>query len=97
MVTLLNQPVPRLSDLPATLPRKGAIEIELEQGVLIFRISQTAQSRIEDLLDKQRASQLTSAEEQELQQYEDIDDYLSYLNRLVRNLSQRAEVSDSAS
>ena len=97
MVTLLNQPVPRLSNLPATLPRQGAIEIELEQGVLIFRISQTAQSRIEDLLDKQRASQLTSAEEQELQQYEDIDDYLSYLNRLVRNLSQRAEVSDSAS
>jgi hypothetical protein len=97
MVTLLNQPVPRLSNLPATLPRQGAIEIELEQGALIFRISPVAQSRIEDLLDKQRAAQLTSAEEQELQQYEDIDDYLSYLNRLVRNLSQREQKTDSAS
>ncbi|MDT5121733.1 MAG: hypothetical protein QOC96_1215 [Acidobacteriota bacterium] len=97
MVTLLNQPVPRLSNLPVTLPRKGAIEIELEQGVLIFRISQTAQGRIEDLLDKQRASQLTTTEEQELQQYEEIDDYLSYLNRLVRNLAERAPETDSAS
>ena len=97
MVTFLNQPVPRLSNLPVTLPRKEAIEIELEQGVLIFRISQTAQNRIEELLDKQLAAQLTPAEEQELRQYEDIDDYLSYLNRLVRNLAQRAGVSDSAS
>lgn len=70
---------------------------EIEQGVLIFRISQAAQNRIEDLLDKQRASQLTAAEEQELQQYEEIDDYLSYLNRLVRNLSQREPEPDSAS
>lgn len=99
MVMLLNQPVPILSNLPTTLPRQGAIEIELEQGVLIFRISQTAQSRVEELVDKQRASQLAPNEDQELQQYEDIDDYLSYLNRLVRNLAQaqRTQETDSAS
>ena len=31
---------------------------------------------------------LTPAEEKELSQYEDIDDYLSYLNRLIRNMAE---------
>ena len=73
--------------MPATLPRQGAIDIELEQGVLIFRVSQTSQNRIEELLDKQRNAKLNGAEALELDQYEDIDDYLSYLNRLIRNLA----------
>jgi hypothetical protein len=88
METTLPQPVPVLRDLPVTLPREGAIDIELEQGVLIFRVSQGVQKRIEDLLRKHRESSLTAEEEQELQQYEEVDDYLSYLNRLVRNLAQ---------
>jgi len=88
MATSLNQPVPTLSDLPVTLPREGAIEIELEQGVLVFRVSKSVQSRVESLLDRQRASRLTPAEEKELSQYEDIDDYLSYLNRLIRNMAE---------
>ncbi len=81
------QTVPTLQSLPATLPREGAIELELQQGVLIFRIARSAQDRVEDLLDKQRDAKLTSAEEKELQEYEDIDDYLSFLNRLTRNLA----------
>lgn len=80
--------VPLLHSLPVTLPRQGAIDIELEQGVLIFRVSQPSQNRIEELLDKQREAPLNEAEAQELDQYEDIDDYLSYLNRLIRNLAQ---------
>jgi hypothetical protein len=88
MTTSLNQPVPTLSDLPVTLPREGAIEIELEQGVLVFRVSKSVQGRVEALLDGHRASSLTPAEEQELSQYEAIDDYLSYLNRLIRNLAE---------
>jgi len=87
MTLTLTQPVPSLSGLPKTLPRERAIEIELEQGVLIFRASQSAQERIEALLAKERESQLTSGEQQELRQYEEIDDYLSFLNRLVRNLA----------
>lgn len=83
----LAQSVPLLHNLPATLPRQGAIDIELEQGVLIFRVSQTSQNRIEELLDKQRNAKLNGAEALELDQYEDIDDYLSYLNRLIRNLA----------
>lgn len=82
------QPVPRLRALPGTLPREGAIEIELAQGVLIFRVSPAVQERIETLLEKSGAAQLTTTETQELEQYEEMDDYLSYLNRLTRNLAQ---------
>lgn len=84
----LAQTVPILTSLPVSLPRQGAIDIELEQGVLVFRVSQASQNRIEELLEKQRETNLTQAEAQELDQYEDIDDYLSYLNRLIRNLAQ---------
>ncbi|MFN7944839.1 MAG: hypothetical protein U0Z53_05770 [Blastocatellia bacterium] len=85
------QPVPVLHALPVTLPSEGAIDIELEQGVLIFRASQPIRDRIAVLLRKQFESTLTADEEDELQQYEEIDDYLSYLNRLIRNLAQQAQ------
>jgi len=84
----LNQPIPMLTGLPVTLPREGAIEIELEQSVLVFRVSKAVQERIETLVEKERISRLTPGEAQELEQYEEIDDYLSFLNRLTRNLSQ---------
>ncbi|MCG2769462.1 MAG: hypothetical protein L6435_13940, partial [Anaerolineae bacterium] len=35
---------------------------------------------------KQKASRLSAEEEQELDRYEEVDDYLSFLNRIVRNL-----------
>lgn len=88
MATATLEAVPTLEKLPATLPRAGAIELELEQGVLIFRVAPTVQERIETLLDKQRSATLAPVEAEELQQYEDVDDYLSYLNRVTRNLAQ---------
>jgi hypothetical protein len=88
MTTATLEAVPTLEKLPATLPRSGAIDLELEQGVLIFRVAPAVQERIETLLDKQRAAALAPGEEEELQQYEDVDDYLSYLNRVIRNLAQ---------
>lgn len=88
MTMNLDQTVPKLSGLPMTLPRGGAVEMELEQGILILRVSPEVQDRIEALLDKQRASGLAEDEEHELRQYEEIDDYLSFLNRLTRNLAQ---------
>ena len=84
----LSQSVPRLHGLPISLSRPGAIEIELEEGVLIFRVSPTVQERINDLVDRQRAASLNDFEETELNQYEEIDDYLSFLNRLTRNLAE---------
>jgi len=39
-------------------------------------------------LSKQKTSQLNTEEDKELDCYEEIDDYLSFLNRVVRNLFQ---------
>ena len=91
-----TQSVPTLRDLPKALRGEGAIGVELEQGVLILRVSKAAQNRIESLLRKQRTSKLTPAEENELNQYEDVDDYLSSLNRLSRNLVQSQQSEEGA-
>jgi hypothetical protein len=88
MTTTLKQPILTFSDLPAALRREGAINLEIEQGVIILRASKAVQNRIESLLHKQKTAKLTQAEKKELQQYEQIDDYLSLLNRLSRNLAE---------
>lgn len=62
------------------------MRIELEEGVLIFRVTDRIQSRIEDLLNRQQEVSLGKAEEQDLDSYEEIDDYLSFVNRTMRNL-----------
>jgi len=80
-------PLPTLSGLPRSLQHDRAISIELDGGVPVFRASQAAQDRVEALLEKQKSCQLTFDEEQELQQYEDVDDWLSYFNRFARNLA----------
>jgi uncharacterized protein YnzC (UPF0291/DUF896 family) len=46
------------------------------------------QKRIATLLRKQQESKLSAEETEELKGYEEIDDYLSFLNRVVRNLLQ---------
>jgi hypothetical protein len=44
------QAIPKLNHLPSTLPREGAVRLELEDGVPIFRASTAVQTRIEELL-----------------------------------------------
>lgn len=83
-------------DMPAALRREGAINLEVEEGVIILRASKAVQDRIESLLDKQQTAKLTRAEKKELQQYEQIDDYLSLLNRLSRNLAQSQKAQEAA-
>lgn len=80
------QPIPQLQKLPATLPLENAVRLELEEGVPVFRATTAVQTRIELLLKKQRAAQLTKSEDQELDLYEEVDDYLSFVNRTVRNI-----------
>lgn len=80
--------VPKLIGLPVGLPREKAVEVEVEEGIMLFRISKKGQDRIENLLGKQFESKLSKAEENELDRYEEIDDYLSFLNRLTRNLAE---------
>ena len=73
------------NSLPQTLPRENAVKLELEQGVIIFRASSNVQERIEELLEKEKTASLTPKEIQELNAFEEIDDYLSHVNRLIRN------------
>jgi len=84
----LVYPLPRLQNLPASLPLERAVRIELEEGLPVFKASRLIQDRIEELLFKQHNSQLRTEEEKELDRYEEIDDYLSFVNRVVRNLIQ---------
>ncbi|MBE9070665.1 hypothetical protein IQ260_28905 [Leptolyngbya cf. ectocarpi LEGE 11479] len=82
----MTLPLPKLQTLPDSLPIDGAVRIELEEGVPIFRVSSQVQTRIEELLFKQKETPLNQDEEQELDSYEEIDDYLSFVNRTIRNL-----------
>ncbi len=79
--------LPKLKSLPA----QGAVEIVLAERVPIFRASEAVQARIETLLAKQKDSPLSIEEEQELDSYEEIDDYLSFVNRTMRNVYQKQQ------
>ena len=79
-------PLPKMNTLPMTLPIDGAVRIELEEGVPIFRASQDVQDRIETLLEKQKLTALSTEEEEEFDSYEEMDDYLGFVNRAVRSL-----------
>lgn len=91
----LAESIPRLRSLPGSLPVEGAIRIELEEGIPILRASASVQERVETLLRKERESRLSAQEAEEFDRYEDIDDYLSFLNRLVRNLFQGKQLRQS--
>ncbi|MEG4115651.1 MULTISPECIES: hypothetical protein [unclassified Microcoleus] len=78
--------LPKLENLRDTLPIEGAVGIELVEGIPIFRASTAVKNRIQELLDKQQSLPLNPDEEQELNLYEEIDDYLSFVNRTVRNI-----------
>jgi hypothetical protein len=78
--------LPKLENLRDTLPIEGAVRIELVEGIPIFKASTAVKNRIQELLDKQQTLPLNPEEEQELNLYEEIDDYLSFVNRTVRNL-----------
>ncbi len=82
MTTSLILPI---TTLPKNLPLDGAIAITIQDGVMIFRASQNIQQRIENLLDKREETPLTEIEEQELDDFAAIDDYLSFVNQMIRN------------
>ncbi len=73
---MTNPLPPKLKSLPASLPTEGAVRIELSEGIPIFRASSAVQNRIEELLEKQQDVSLSAEEEQELNCYEEIDDFL---------------------
>jgi uncharacterized protein YnzC (UPF0291/DUF896 family) len=85
-----------LNSLPENLPRENAVKLELEQGVIIFRASSTVQKRVEELIEKEKSAALSPEELSELNSYEEIDDYLSHVNRLIRNSKELGEVNLAA-
>jgi hypothetical protein len=80
--------LPKLNRLPIGLLER-AVGIALEEGVPVFRASSAVQERIEALLEKQVDGGLSEGEVQELDCYGEIDDYLSFVNRMVRDLGDR--------
>lgn len=86
MTTLTTYALPQLHRLPITMPQDGSISMGLEMGAPVFRASTVVQERIEFLLHKNKTTGLAASEDEELDSYEAIDDYLSYLNRIVRDL-----------
>ena len=77
--------LPKLQQLPGSLPLDGAVRLELQEGVPVLRASTTVQRRVKALVRKQQEKSLTPEEMDELDRYEEIDDYLSFVNRTVRN------------
>jgi hypothetical protein len=75
----------KLQTLPKTLPQEGSICLELQEGLPMFRASHEVQARIEALLEKQQLAEITPEEAEELDAYEAMDDYISLVNRTVRN------------
>lgn len=82
-----------LNSLPQTLPQENVVKLDLEQGIIIFRASAKVQERIEELLEKEKIETLTPVETEELNAYEEIDDFLSHVNRLIRNSAKDTEVN----
>lgn len=85
---VMMQPFPQFHSLPAMLPLEGTVRIELEEGVPVLRASNVIRDRIEDLMKKQLGKGLSKGEKEELDRYEEIDDYLSFVNRMMRNIIQ---------
>ena len=70
--------------LPNSLSIEGSIGIELVKGLLVFRIFTKIQDRIETLIAQKTESALTSEEETELDQYQQLVDYLNLVNETIK-------------
>jgi uncharacterized protein YnzC (UPF0291/DUF896 family) len=90
------QQLPNIKKLPKSLINSQTVNLKIEQGVVIFRASAEMQNRIEDLLDKVKSDSLTKKEAEELEVFAEIDDYLSHVNRLIRNSYETSEVQLAA-
>lgn len=82
-----------LTSLPDLLPKENAVVLELQEGAIIFRASPTVKERIEHLVEKEMTVGLTPEEKRELDGFEEVDYYLSHVNRLIRKSSQSGEIS----
>jgi len=73
-----------LHRLPNSLLSEGSISIELVKGLLVFPISTKIQDRIETLIAQKTESRLASKEATELEQYQELIDYLNLVNETIK-------------
>lgn len=74
-----------LQGLIEVLPLEHGARLDVIDGVPIFRAPHEMQARIEELLAAQQTGALSDEERRELSRYESLDDFLSLVNRLIRN------------
>lgn len=91
MNRMLTVSPPVFELLPENDLLDGSIGLDFVEGIPVLRASHLAQKRIETLLERQRAAGLSRSEDAELEAYAEMDDYLSFLNRIVRNLHESAQ------
>ena len=81
----MHERLPKLKRVPAMLPSENLVRLELQEGIPVFKATHSVQKRIELLVAKQPQEGLTTTEREELDGYEELDDYLSFANRVMRN------------
>ena len=91
MNTVQHDPLPRFHHLSVLSSREGMIAFGMQDGIPVLRASDSFQQRIEVLLHKQQETALSDSEREEFESYEEMDDYLSLLNRITRNLFLEGE------
>jgi hypothetical protein len=62
----------------------GAVSVSSSDGKLLLKASRSLQKRFEELLDRKKAGALPPKEEEEYRAICELDDALSWLNRLAR-------------
>lgn len=67
---------------PASLLETG-IKVEKVDNLNLFKFTDELQSRLEDLLEKNKTGSLTSEEEEELEAIGELDRIFTYLNSML--------------
>lgn len=94
MTSIAPPLIARLADAPPTLTEEGVLRVEVQEGIPVLRATASIEGRIEELLARQHDSGLSAEEEAELDRFEEIDDYLSLFNRVVRNALEGQATGD---
>ena len=63
----------------------GAVSVESRDGALVLRASRKLQTKFEDLMQRKKSGELNEADSDEYQAICELDDALSWLNRLARS------------
>lgn len=86
MAIKMKYPIPKLEALPPSFPAEGALNIKIKEGIPVIKSSSKIQNRIERLINRQKRGELSQDEIDQFDYFEQIDDYISLLNRITRNI-----------